>query len=67
MKNWLKQQVTEITAWAGAAVIIGAFFLPRSFLVVLGIILIATDDKKAAEWVAKKAPGLAKAIESWKA
>lgn len=47
MKNWVKQQLTELSAWAGLLMVIGAFLFPRTVFLVLGVLLIATDDEKA--------------------
>lgn len=63
MKDWLKKQATELTAWIGAFLIVGAFFLPRSAFIIIGIILIATDDKKASAWISEKAPWAQKKID----
>lgn len=63
--KWIKQQLTEFTAWAGFMMIIGAFFAPRSAFVIIGILLICIDDKKAKAWCAKVAPGVAAKIEEW--
>lgn len=65
MKNWLKKQLFEITAWTGFILILCALFAPRIIFIILGIILIATDDEKAKEWVKSKAPTLSDIIEKW--
>ncbi len=64
MKNWLKQQATELTAWIGLFMIVGAFFLPNSAFIIIGIILIATDDKKASAWIAARAPWVQNKIDN---
>lgn len=59
MKNWLKQQVTELTAWAGAYIIFTGFVnLPFWLDVAVGVLLISIDDKKAANFIARMAPKL---------
>ncbi len=63
MKNWLKQQATEFTAWTGFCLVLGAFFFPRWAFVTLGIILIAIDDEKAKEWAKKRAPWISKKLD----
>ena len=65
MKNWLKKQATEITAWTGFSLLLGAFFAPRWVFIVLGIALIASDDEKAKAWVASKAPVIGRWIDEW--
>ncbi len=59
MKNWLKQQLTEISAWAGFLMIVGAFLFPRSVFIFLGLVLIAVDDEIAAKWLKNVSPKLA--------
>lgn len=56
MKNWLKQQTTEVTAWAGFFIVITALFAPRWVLVALGVLLICWDDKSASAWLKKHTP-----------
>ncbi len=63
MKDWLKQQATEFTAWTGLVLIVGAFFFPRWVFITLGIILIAIDDEKAKAWAKNKAPWVSKKID----
>lgn len=63
MVKWLKQQFTEISAWAGFLMIIGAFLFPRSVFVFIGIVLIAIDDDKAKSWCAKMAPWLSEKVD----
>ena len=54
MKNWLKQQATEVSAWAGLALVLAPLSPHWAIPVVAGVLAIATDDVKAAE-LAKKA------------
>lgn len=62
MKNYIVKQLTQSSAWIGAGVIIAALILPRSFIIVLGIILIVVPDnqlqKKFSEW----SPAVRKAL-----
>lgn len=46
--NWLKQQLTEVSAWAGLFLIL-SHFMPMTLTIVLGVLAIATDDTKAKE------------------
>lgn len=64
MKNWLKQQVTELTAWAGFYIILTGFVnLPYWVDVAIGVALISIDDVKAANFIKKVAPWLTKKID----
>ena len=56
MKDWLKQQVTEFTAWAGFFICASVFFVPDWVTFLMGVLLIAIDDEKAAAWVKKISP-----------
>jgi len=51
MKNWMKQQVTEITFWAGLVMVVGYFILPKIIMLIVGVLLIAIDDVKARKWI----------------
>jgi hypothetical protein len=64
MKNWLKQQVTELTAWAGLWLILtGWLNTPYMLDFAVGILLISIDDAKAAAFLAKYSPKLQKKID----
>ncbi len=63
MKNWLKQQVTEFTAWIGFLICLSVVFLPHSITFFLGVLLIAIDDEKAAKLVKSWAPYWQKKID----
>lgn len=63
MKEWLKVQVTEFTAWMGFIICLSVFFVPDWATFLMGIFLIAIDDKKAAAWVAKISPWASKKID----
>ena len=65
MKTWIKQQLTEITAWSGFLLIVSALIAPRWFILLLGILLICWDDKAASAFVAKRAPWLARKVDEW--
>lgn len=56
LKKWLKQQVTEITAWIGFIGLATTFFVSDWWTCALFVFLIAIDDKKASAWVAKISP-----------
>ena len=56
MKDWLKQQVTEFTAWSGFFICASVFFVPDWVTFCMGVLLIAIDDEKASAWVKKISP-----------
>lgn len=58
MKTWLKQQLTETTAWAGFLMIVGSFLFPRSLFIGIGIALIAADDDIVHKFLTKISPRL---------
>jgi hypothetical protein len=51
MKDWLRQQTTEFTAWTGFFIVLAALFAPRWVLVALGVLLICWDDDSAKSWM----------------
>lgn len=55
IKRYIINQMTELSAWIGAMVILSALFLPRSCIIFLGIALIVTDDNWLRERFAKGA------------
>ena len=64
MKNWLKQQVTEVTAWVGLYLVIIAFLNEPFWLnIVAGVLLIAADDQKVSNWIKSVAPSLQAKID----
>lgn len=65
MKSWLKQQVTEITAWAGLFLILASILhLPWWVFSVVGILLICTDDVAATDWLKRNSPAFQRWIDS---
>lgn len=63
MKNWLKTQATEVSAWAGVA-LIAAPFLPYWFGVVAGVLAISIDDQKATALANKVGAWFGKTIDN---
>lgn len=63
MKKWFFLQLTEVSAWLGLIIILSAFFAPREYIAILGVVLIATDDEALKAWLAKRSPGIAKWFE----
>ncbi len=64
LKTWIKQQLTEMTAWAGFIICASVFFTPDWMTFVLGVILIAIDDEKAKAWITWAAPWLSKKVDA---
>ncbi len=65
MKKYLISQLTQVSAWIGVCVILAAFFAPRSVIVVLGVLLILTDDEWLRAFVTKSAPKVEKKINEF--
>jgi len=63
MKNWLKKQFTEFTAWMGFTVCCCAFFAPDWVVFCLGVVLVSIDDEIAADWARKLAPWASKKLD----
>ncbi len=63
MKKYLLTQLTQVSAWIGVFIIIGAFLAPREYIAIFGLLLILTDDEALKGWVAKHAPGMVKWFE----
>lgn len=64
MKNWLKQQLTEMTAWAGFIICVSVFFTPDWITFIIGVALISIDDEKAKKFILWIAPGLSNKIDA---
>lgn len=63
MKNWLKKQTTEVTAWIGFIGLFSTYFVSDATTCFLFIVLIAIDDEKASAWVKKVSPWASKKID----
>jgi hypothetical protein len=63
MKKWLKQQFTEVSAWAGFLLCL-SHWMPLTLSVALGVLLISIDDNKAKAWCAKVAPWLSRELDN---
>jgi hypothetical protein len=62
MKNWLKQQFTEVSAWAGFLLIL-SHWMPFWLSFSLGVLAISIDDDKARQWCLKVAPWLGDIVD----
>lgn len=63
MWKYFLGQLLQVSAWVGIALIICAFVAPRWFIVLLGALLILTDDAWLTSWVKKNAPAIAKWLD----
>lgn len=64
MKAWVKQQITELTAWAGLYIILTGFVnLPYWVDVAIGVMLISIDDTKAANFLKRITPWMHRKID----
>lgn len=46
MKNYIITQLTQTSTWYGLIIILAALLLPKSWIVVLGLLVLVTDDTK---------------------
>ncbi len=67
MKNWLKQQFTEMTFWGGFIICASVFFTPDWITFSIGAILIAIDDEKAKAVIQSMLPWLNKKVDEFDA
>jgi hypothetical protein len=44
MRTFILTKLTQVSAWMGLLVVVGAFFFPRTFLVFVGLVLLLNDD-----------------------
>lgn len=64
LRNWLKKQVTEMTAWAGIYLFAIAMLNEPYWLnIVIGVLLISIDDEKARAFVQRCVPWLQRSID----
>ena len=62
VKNYIINQLTQISAWLGVAIIIAAIVAPVWVVVLFGVFLIMTDDKKLQDRFAKWSPSIKRAL-----
>lgn len=61
-KNYIINQLTQLSAWLGVGTIIAAACLPRTWIIFFGILMVVTDDHKLQEMFAKWSPSIKKAL-----
>lgn len=65
IKNYIINQLTQISAWLGFGVIIASIFLPRSFILVLGACMVVFPDNKFQKIFAEWSPYVKKHLSEW--
>jgi hypothetical protein len=61
--QWIKKQLTEVTAWGGFIICASVFFTPDWITFSIGVVLIMIDDDVAKKFVAWAAPILSKKVD----
>lgn len=46
MRNFIISQLTQMTTWLGLLFILAGVFLPHAWIIVLGLLIVVTDDKR---------------------
>lgn len=63
MLKYFLSQLTQMSTWFGLFVILGAFFCPRSWLFLLGVVMLFLRDDSVKAFITARAPGVSKWIE----
>lgn len=63
MSNWIKKQLTELTAWGGFIICASVFFTPDWITFLIGVLLVAIDDQKAQKFITWALPSLSKLVD----
>lgn len=66
MKYFLNR-LTQISLWFGVCVILCAIFATRGEIIALGVVMLFLNDETIKGFIAKRAPGLARWLESFMA
>ena len=61
--KYLISRLTQMCLWFGICVILFAIFATRGEIVALGIVMLFLHDETIKNFIAKRAPGLARWIE----
>lgn len=56
LKKYIISQLTDLSAWIGAIIILSVCFLPDSVTICLGVFLILSSDKWLRERIAEWSP-----------
>jgi hypothetical protein len=64
IKRYIINQLTDLSAWIGVAIIISACFLPTSVTICLGLFLIFSSDGALKERIARWSPSIKKILEN---
>lgn len=65
IKSFIVSKLTQLSAWLGLITILGAFAFPRSWIVLLGAIMILTDDAKLQQFFAKRSPKIKEWLDKY--
>lgn len=65
IKSFIINKLTQLSAWLGVITIFGAFVFPRSWIVLLGVIMILTDDMKLQKFFAKWSPKIKDSLDKY--
>lgn len=60
-RNFVITQLTQASTWFGLIIVLGAIFLPSNWVVVLGLMIMITNDTKLYAFFA----GMRKEVEIW--
>lgn len=59
-RNFVISQLTQASTWFGLMIVLGAIFLPSNWVIVMGLMIMITNDLKLNTFFA----GMRKEIES---
>lgn len=60
-RDFVITQLTQASTWFGLIIVLGAIFLPSNWVVVLGLMIMITNDTKLYAFFA----GMRKEVETW--
>lgn len=63
IKAFIVNKLTQLSAWLGVIIMLGAFVFPRSWIILLGAVLVFTDDVKLQKFFSKWSPTIKEALE----
>lgn len=64
IKKYIINQLTDLSAWIGVAIIASVVFLPDSITVGLGLFLIFSSDSYLKELITKHSPKIKEILEA---
>jgi hypothetical protein len=63
MKEWVKQQLSQLSTWAGLLMIVGSYIFPHTLFIIIGVLFVATDDDKAKRFFSEVGSEISKEID----